>query len=336
MKTHTLVVTLIIFLFSSCRDKDKPVERTDISFEIVSDSIYSRMPGALIKLKDYLAWEDPFGADDFVHILNLNDGHEIGTMVKRGQGPTEFSTPVITSAGNNNIFVFDLNTSHQAFYSIDNLKNNRTPYTRYKDNDHKNITTQTVIGKDQFVLLQPSENYRFKLINGDNILDFGPPFIDGEDFENKYSINQGGVKFHPQKNKFVFACYRLPYIEIYDIRKDMVSLHSSTTLEKDTYWRQGKEIKTDPSKTGIMDMTLTKDYIVTIQRDYQVDNTDESTVGMDFSKVPQTLFLYDYTGKIKRIVNVGIPIFRITGDTNSNTVYATGLESEFVIIKCEL
>ena len=85
-----------------------------------------------------------------------------------------------------------------------------------------------------------------------------------------------------------------------------------------------------------MDMTLSKDYVITIQRDYENDKTDESSVGMDFNKLPKTLFLYDYSGNLKRIVDVGIPVFRVGSNTKDNTVYALGVNPDFMIVKIEL
>jgi hypothetical protein len=50
-------------------------------------------------------------------------------------------------------------------------------------------------------------------------------------------------------------------------------------------------------------MALTKDFIVTIQRDYEDDPTDESKVGRDIGKLPQTLFVYDYDGNLLKTIN---------------------------------
>ena len=134
----------------------------------------------------------------------------------------------------------------------------------------------------------------------------------------------------------MYASYRFPYIEIYDIKNDEVSLSFSNVIPENLYQRKGSEIVFGRNRTGSMDMTLTKDYIVTVQRDYETDDIEESTVGMDFSKLPKTLFLYDYDGNLKKIVNVNIPVFGIAGDINNNEVYALGTAPEFVIAKFKL
>lgn len=50
-------------LHLSCTtETKKEVERITINTEIITDSIYTRMPGNLFKLENYLLWQDPFGS----------------------------------------------------------------------------------------------------------------------------------------------------------------------------------------------------------------------------------------------------------------------------------
>lgn len=134
----------------------------------------------------------------------------------------------------------------------------------------------------------------------------------------------------------VFASYSFPFIAIYNLESNMPVPVFRTTIKSDLYSKTGDAIKVDARRTGNMSMTLSKDYIITIQRDYEYDNTDELTVGMDFNKLPKTLFLYDYSGDLKRIVDVGIPIFRVGGNEKDNTVYAIGVNPDFMIVRIEL
>lgn len=89
-------------------------------------------------------------------------------------------------------------------------------------------------------------------------------------------------------------------------------------------------------KENAKELALTKDYIVTLQRDYLNDPTDETTVGRDFTKLPQTLFLYDYKSNLKKIIHLQMPILRIAADSKSNTVYAITVNPDFMLVKCEL
>lgn len=77
-------------------------------------------------------------------------------------------------------------------------------------------------------------------------------------------------------------------------------------------------------------------YIITLERDRETDPMDETTVRRDISKCPRTVFLYDYTGRLLKIVDVGMPIMRIAANRNSNVLYMIGGNPDYVLAKCEL
>ena len=87
---------------------------------------------------------------------------------------------------------------------------------------------------------------------------------------------------------------------------------------------------------GASDVCMSKDYIITLERDREKDPVDESIVRRDISKFPHTVFLYDYTGNLLKIVDVGMPIMRIVACSNSNTLYMIGGNPDYVLAKCEL
>jgi len=81
---------------------------------------------------------------------------------------------------------------------------------------------------------------------------------------------------------------------------------------------------------------MTKDYIVTLERDREVDPLDERTVGRNASKCPRTVFVYDYDGKLLKIVNLGMPVMRIAADGRSNAQYVIGVNPDFALAKYDL
>ena len=83
-------------------------------------------------------------------------------------------------------------------------------------------------------------------------------------------------------------------------------------------------------------MVLTKDFIVAIQRDYENDRTSETAVLKDLSLLPQTLFVYDYDGKLHKIINFKVPITSIAGDIKTNTIYAIYADPDFRLGKTVL
>ena len=92
----------------------------------------------------------------------------------------------------------------------------------------------------------------------------------------------------------------------------------------------------DRKVKGANDVCMSKDYIITLERDRERDPMDESTVRRDISKCPRTVFLYDYAGNLLKIVDVGMPIMRIAAGNNSNTLYIIGGNPDYVLAKCEL
>lgn len=90
------------------------------------------------------------------------------------------------------------------------------------------------------------------------------------------------------------------------------------------------------SKEGPRELTLTLDYIVTVDRDLSIDQTDENEVGRDPMKLPHTVFIYDYEGNLLKIANLGFPVVRITADTKNNTLYAIVVMEDYVLVKYEL
>ena len=99
----------------------------------------------------------------------------------------------------------------------------------------------------------------------------------------------------------------------------------------------GGELKRSrDSKEGPKELTLTLDYIVTVDRDPSIDQTDDREVGRDSMKLPYTIFIYDYEGNLLKIANLGFPILRIAADTKNNTLYAIVVMDDYVLVKYEL
>ncbi len=335
MKNNILRTFLLCILVISCQSQEN-ILRESVKFDIVTDSVFSRMPGTMIRTNDYLVWQDPFGIDGFIHIIDIATGNEIDAIGKIGQGPDEFNTPSIcTSYFKNSVFVYDLNSPLQAYFFLDSLKENKNPYSRYIDNSQNRITSIINIDENEFIIYQPSETKRFKILNNSGVISFGNSIVNNS-IENSYDVYQGAISFNNERKKLVFASLRFPYMEIYNTQKETPVLEFSTGLSNEAYTIEGKILKPETKRKGARDLALTKDYIVVIQRDYKSNNIDESTVGMDFNKLPTTIFLYDYNGNIKKIVDIGIPIFRIAGNIQDNTLYAIGVNPDFIIVKCEL
>lgn len=331
-----LFAFIATMLLSACKTKtQKEVERISVISELISDSLYTRMPGKLFKVGKYAIWEDPFGTDGFMHIIDTETKEEIATMGKKGQGPNEFNTPLIGKGGDNTMYVFDLNSKKQALFSLHNLMSKKDYYIPLPDATDERVTYKMQLDDKSIVSVNPTKSFLFKIEKNASVIEFGEPFTN-KDIDNPYDIYQGAIDFNKNKNRFVYTSYAFPYIEIYDMKESKPSLVFASEIPSDAYSIEGKKLRPNAQKNGALGLALLKDYIITIQRDYEVDKTDESTVDMDFEKLPTTLFLYNYKGELKKIVDIGVPIFRIAGDIESNELYAIGVDPEFVLMRCEL
>lgn len=83
-------------------------------------------------------------------------------------------------------------------------------------------------------------------------------------------------------------------------------------------------------------IAITKDYIVSIERDEErpsasLHSNRSTDGGRRFSKATPTVFVYDYDLNLLKIVDVGMPVFRIAADCWSNEVYLIGVNPDFCI-----
>ena len=122
-----ILTTLALVILVGCQEKQ--IEHTFLTPEVVSDSIYTSMPGEMVICDEFLVWEDPFTTDNHLHIVDLNNGKEIGQMGKKGQGPKEFTTPMLSHIVKDRCLrVEDANTSRRALFSIDSLLQGKDYY----------------------------------------------------------------------------------------------------------------------------------------------------------------------------------------------------------------
>lgn len=52
--------------------------------------------------------------------------------------------------------------------------------------------------------------------------------------------------------------------------------------------------------------------------------------------VPVPFFLYDYEGNLVKIVDLEIPVMRIAAEEKDNTLYAIGVNPDFILVKYDL
>lgn len=299
----------------------------------IYNDIESRMPGKLIVQGLYAIWSDPLSAENQIHIIDLNEKKEIGTVGNIGNGPEEFITPDFFLSYTDEIVVYDTNNDKMLTYSIDSIREGRKEPISSLPQKTKGFARIIETGEKQFVSFAPNENESFQTENG---CVFGKyPFAGQGEILNNYNILQGNIAYNPERKLMVYASIPFPYMASYKKDKDSYTFVREFKGDFD-YSISENRIILDKKKAGMMEMTLAKDYVVTLQRDYRYDRTDETKVGRDFNQLPQTLFVYDYDFKLKSIINLKSPILRIASDTRGNAVYAIIVKDDFTLVKCEL
>lgn len=326
MKNILILLTLIFLV--GCQPKQ--LEHTFLTPEIVCDSIYTSLPGEMVVCENYLAWTDPFTVDHYLHVVDLNTGKEIGKMGKIGQGPKEFTTPSLSCVARERCFrISDINSSREALFSIDSLLQGKDYYIKIPEAEgYKGTELEEGL---YFKNAPDSIPYYFELTKGDSSVYFGNYPIEGAQFHLT-----GSISYNPENGYLAFGTSTIPYIALYKKRGNTFELlHERKKVPDyrvvdDNLYLEGRE------KAGSFNIILLKDYIVSHERDYTTDKTNEREVGRDFTKCPQTLFLYDYNLNLKKIVDIRMPIIRITGTPKDNTVYAMVVNPEFALVKCDV
>lgn len=331
MKKIVFFFCLSISIFASCSLQNTEIEHITVQPTSIYDSIESRMPGKLLLCNQYIIWTDPLSSDNQAHIIDLSANKEIGKVVNRGNGPEEFSAPNFTCSSQKELIVYDSNNGKMAYFSLDSIHQKKNPLLSLSSQKTENRTRLIEIENEGFITFNPKAQYPF-LLNDEH--PFGKfPF--DEAITNMYDVSQGNIAYNPNNGYFIFSTMSFPYMAAYQNKKDGFELIWEKRGESDYSITEDRMILNE-KRNGAAELTLTKDYIVTLQRDYQSDPMDESKVGRDFTKIPQTLFLYDYNSNLKKVVHLNMPILRITSDPESNTVYAIAVDPEFTLIRCEL
>lgn len=330
-KNIILIVSIIFFFFCSCSSKETEIQRITLQSQILNDELITMMPGDLFLVGKYLVWSDPFSHDCFLHVHSASTGEELGVMGKVGEGPKEFVTPMINRyCVDNKIFAVDANGKNVGYLSIDSLINGQEPYCKVSDREQK----MKMEKMDHELYIKTTDNgsetYFQTQINGQ------------ESFWGAYPIPEMkkhiGIyeSYDPVEGLFVVSSFNFPYLALYKKENSTFTLQWERKSNKENYIITDDDIIFDRKINGAKDVCMSKNYIITLERDRDKDPMDESTVGRNISKSPRTVFLYDYTGRLLKIVDLGMPAMRIAADRSSNTLYIIGGNPDYALAKYEL
>lgn len=337
MKNYFVISMFVWSLLVSCNESKQDVVRvSNQPYTVVSDSIYTRMPGKLLYQNGTAYWQDPTSSENFVHAIDVQSGNEIACFANIGQGPTDFSVVNLSLFPEGGILLNDMEKPLEIRYQMSSDKDSVISSVR-KYSNAKDATRLLYLTADRLLYLSPDKKELFHVVGGDGLIDFGKRPIQ-EAIDNSFSVFQGHVAYNSQKNLLVYSALEMPYVAVYKGEKGKNWNLQNEIKEHWDYTIQEGVLKfSSEVKRGAWEIALTKDCIVLLQRDSQVEGAvDREKEGRDMETIPHSLFVYDYDLKLKKIIHMPFPMLRLCGDTESNTIYAMSINPEFELIKIDL
>lgn len=322
MKYYKIIFFLLLL---SCSDNNsKNVDRIEVTYQIIVDSIMTRMPGILLINNDRIIMEDPFDANGFAKIYS-NKGVFLGSFGVLGKGNGEFITPDIVNYTKDCIVVRDLNRDNTVIYSTQLLD---TIETKIKHTT-MGVTNLAYMDDNKYITTNSSDSGgMFKLfLDNKSIYEFGD-FPYGNEFINKHSINQGRIFYNRETKQIIYSSFSIPYFAVYQYDGQFTK-KTDKLLGDVSYSKKDKKFEIeDMTESPITEYTITRNYIVGIQRTKEDEaNLPPKKRGENsLSRLPQTLFIYDYDLNLLKILDLHMPILRVAGDIYNDNLYMIGIK----------
>ena len=337
MKNNVLSF-LIAVLFFSCSGKNVEVQRiSNLEYVVVSDSIYTRMPGTILYQDGIVFWEDPISFDNIIHAVDVKNRTELLAFGNRGEGPNDFTETIMSLDSEGGIIVNDLNKPLEIHFQV-NIDKKSVSFSSYKYDCDNKATRLLYLDKGKVLYHYPEAEKMFQVKENTSEYSFGERPIK-EKMNNAYDIFQGQIAYNPQRRLLVYSNLIFPYLSIYKrLDSEGWSQIGEWKENLDYTISEGKLNFAPDSKKGAMELALTNDYIVLLQRDTEIEEniSNKDMRGRNMASLPRSLFVYDYDLNLKKIVNMPFPMLRLCGDVETNTVYAMSVNPEFELIKLEL
>ncbi|MDR1162158.1 MAG: hypothetical protein LBK45_07435 [Tannerellaceae bacterium] len=334
-KVILLLAAVAAVVVCSCKEV-KPKESCEryamTLTDIVCDDMETSFPGEMYMSGQYFVWTDPFNKDAFVHIVDTKTGKEVGTMVQKGEGPEEFVSPHVDVMTGNRLFAYDLFANRGAVLSIDSCIAGGNPVVRKQPIELKDFTSLVFLDEDLLVAFIPAANEPFVMVEQKQ--SFGKLPFDGN-INNVYDHFQGIVKYNPYNEYLYYSTFKIPYTALYK-RDDQGFSLEKEELRTNDYSIENNDLKYTGNVRGPMGVTLTADYIVSIDTDPQAEPIDYFKIGLDYTKLPTTICLYDYSLQLRKVINVGMPVVRITSSPQNNVLFVLGVSPDFTLYRVEL
>ena len=295
MKNNVLSF-LIAVLFFSCSGKNVEVQRiSNLEYVVVSDSIYTRMPGTILYQDGIVFWEDPISFDNIIHAVDVKNRTELLAFGNRGEGPNDFTETIMSLDSEGGIIVNDLNKPLEIHFQV-NIDKKSVSFSSYKYDCDNKATRLLYLDKGKVLYHYPEAEKMFQVKENTSEYSFGERPIK-EKMNNAYDIFQGQIAYNPQRRLLVYSNLIFPYLSIYKrLDSEGWSQIGEWKENLDYTISEGKLNFAPDSKKGAMELALTNDYIVLLQRDTEMEEniSNKDMRGRNMASLPRSLFVYDY------------------------------------------
>ena len=213
MKNYVLSFLIVAFFFA-CSEKNVEVQRiSNLEYVVVSDSIYTRMPGKILYKDGLVFWEDPISFENIIHAVDVKNGTELVAFGNRGEGPNDFTETIISLDSEGGIVVNDLNKPLKIHFQVD-IDKKSVSFSSYKYDCDAKMTRLLYLDKGKVLYLYPEAEKMFQ-VKGDALgYSFGERPIKDE-MNNAYDIFQGQIVYNPQRRLLVYSNLIFPYLSVY-------------------------------------------------------------------------------------------------------------------------
>jgi len=325
-----IFVAAFCMVLFSCSSSPKKVERVPLPYAMVSEDLFTSFPGTLIVDKKYIVMEDPFAGEGLIKLYDRNTGELVMQTGQTGSGPTDFVTITVHNVLDGMLLVSDINSAKKAIAQLDDIPIIKQPFT-FSRSEIDAMNRVQLIASETYLVMDYFNENPFIVQNeaGETVqAPFGKWLID-----DAYTDQQGAFIYCAAKKAFLYTLSNCAYITMYRQTEKGFEQVWENLLEKPEYRLVDNRIRWgDNQKCGFMNVAFLKDYIACLRNELLVNES----LGRDISKLPRTVYLFDYNGNLVRICELEHPTLRIAGNGESNTLYAINVPAEYCLVKHEL
>jgi hypothetical protein len=304
-------------------------ERIRVHLDVINSDLRIKFPGTFLVTDSCFVLFDPFGSTGTVRILDKKTGNMFFSFVDIGRGPNEFVTPMCGYLINDSLTIFDLNAAKRITCSIDSLCKKNGSFTP-KSLPRNDIVNLAMLKDNQYIVGIYMDKTPFCIIQNDTAeYEFGKYPVEA-DVTNAFDVFQGTILYNMDRNIICYATFDTPYLSLYEHKDDNYIMSWEKQFAKPQYSISNHQLKwNDNHPAGIHEFTFTRDYIACLVKEMDL----KKSIGRTEDKMARAIYLYDYDGNLKKILDLDFPSIRITSTPTSNTLYLISLDEEYSLTK---